>query len=85
MIQEFKKRLGKWLVPAWILCGLAAFGIFAIGALWFTPEMIQAPADVVMWGLDAALLLLCVAGGPMALLAAWLLFALIGVLTRLVG
>jgi hypothetical protein len=85
MIEEFKKQLGKWVLPVWFICGLAAFGVFAATAKFFMPEMVEVPADWVMWLLDSLLLLLCVLGGPLAMMAALLLFGLVALFTRLIG
>jgi hypothetical protein len=84
MIDEFKKRLGNGVIPVWFLCGLGAFGIFVAAAKWLMPEMIEVPTDWTMWLLDALLFLLCVAGGPLAMLGALLLLLMVGLLTRLV-
>lgn len=78
MIDEFRKRLGKWTAPFWLLCGLVAFGIFVAAGKRFTPEVVQVPTDWVTWALDAALLLLCVLGGPLAMVGALLLFFVVG-------
>jgi hypothetical protein len=85
MIEEFKKRLGKWALPAWFLCGLAAFGVFVATAKFFMPEMVEVPTDWVMWLLDSLLFLLCVLGGPLAMMAALLLFVLVALFTLLIG
>lgn len=84
MINEIKKRLG-WALLVWTLCGLGAFGIFTAGAIRFTPELAHVPADWVMWTLDAALLVLCMLGGPLAVLGALLLFLMVGFFTWLIG
>jgi hypothetical protein len=83
MIDEFKKRLGKWALPLWFICGLAAFGVFVATAKFFMPEMVEVPADRTMWLLDSLLFLLCVLGGPMAMIPALLLFGLVALFTRL--
>jgi hypothetical protein len=84
MIEAFRRRLGRWALPVWFICGLAAFGVFVAAAECFTPELVQAPTDRLVWTLDAFLFLLCLLGGPLAMAGALLLFFVVGVVTRLV-
>ena len=64
MIDEFRQRFGKFAIPVWLICGLAAFGIFMAGAMRFTPELARSPTDWIVWLLDALLFLTCLFGGP---------------------
>jgi hypothetical protein len=85
MIDEFRQRFGKLALPVWLICGLAAFGVFTAGAMRFTPELTRATTDWIVWFLDSFLLLLCLSGGPIAMIAALLLVSMVTFFTRLLG
>jgi hypothetical protein len=84
MIDEFRQRFGKFAIPVWIICGVAAFGVFTAGATRFAPELARSPTDWIVWLLDALLFLTCLFGGPLALVTALFLFCMVAIFKRLI-